>query len=187
MIEIQGETDFLTRILTKHGAPEQQRTVLSLRLAEANDETVGRAVRRMVWLVGAVLLVYWAGSAVAFSIPSVVLSLTEKILSVVFIAAATSLLAFSMYRFRIRQHLRREIEKCREMIETALDLGVDFNAALLIQQQEAPLLYCSHCRRDLLGTARKAIDDRLPPLQLEDLVRKMRDSVHLTAASKSGM
>lgn len=187
MIENQGETDFLTRILTRHGAPEQQKSVLALRLAEANDETVGRAVRRMVWLMGAVLLVYWAGDKVAFSVPVVILTLTEKILSVLFIGAATSLLAFSMYRFRIRQHLRREIEKCREMIESALDLRVEFNAALLIQQQEVPVLHCSHCRRDLLGPPRKTIDDRLAPLQLENLVRKMRDSVHLTAASKSGV
>src|SRR5690349_1936306 len=86
MIDIPGETDFLTRILTRHGAPEQQRTVLSLRLAEANDETVGRAVRRMVWLIGAVLLVYWAGNVVAFSVPAIILAFSSKILAVVFIA-----------------------------------------------------------------------------------------------------
>ena len=44
MIDCDGETEFLTRVLTKFGAPEQQKQVLALRMAEANNEVLSRAV-----------------------------------------------------------------------------------------------------------------------------------------------
>ena len=172
MIEVQGETEFLTRILTKHGAPEQQKYILALRSAETDDEILGRAVWRMVWIMLGVSLVYWAGSVVAFSLPAVILTLSGKILAVLFIASAASFLVFSLYRVRVRKHLHREIQKCRQMLESALALTLNFNSALLLMQQETDALHCSRCQRDLLGEGIPGFQDRLLPIQTEQSIKK---------------
>ena len=56
MIEIQGETEFLTRVITRHGNPEHQKTILELRTTEANDAVVGRAIKRVSWILGVSVL-----------------------------------------------------------------------------------------------------------------------------------
>ena len=184
MIELLGETEFLTRVLAKHGTPHQQKNILALQIAEANDETLHRAVTRMVWLMGGVLLVYWAGSAVAFSLPGVVLTLSGKILSVLFLASAASFLAFSAYRVRIRQQLRREIEKCRDMLESALDLTANFNAALLLQQHETHALYCPRCQCELLSSPDLATGNRLLAVPSDNPLPRQTQTTALSQTSR---
>ena len=148
MIDCDGETEFLTRVLTKFGAPEQQKQVLALRNAEANNDVLNRAVHRMLRLMAGMLLIYWAGSLVAESLPPVVSQLSSKVVGAVFFGAALSFLAFSIYRFRLQRMLRREIQKCRDLLEATLDWRGNLQTALIFEQYGS-IGYCTRCRMEI--------------------------------------
>ncbi len=148
MIEHDGETDFLTRVLTKYASPEQQKHVLALRMAEANNEVLTRAVYRMLRLMGGMLLIYWCGSLVATHLPPIVSALSSKLIGAIFIGAGISCVAFSLYRVRLQRMLRREIQHCREILEGTLDWRGNLQTSL-IYEQYGLIGQCSRCRLEL--------------------------------------
>ncbi len=148
MIDCDGETEFLTRVLTKFGAPEQQKQVLALRIAEANNEVLNRAVHRMLRLMAGMLLIYWAGNLMAESLPPVVSQLSSRVVGAVFFGAAISFVAFSIYRVRLQRMLRREIQKCRELLVAALDWRGNMQTALIFEQYGS-IGYCTRCRMEI--------------------------------------
>ena len=148
MIDCDGETEFLTRVLTKFGAPEQQKQVLALRIAEANNEVLNRAVHRMLRLMVGMLLIYWAGSLVAESLPPVISQLSSRVVGAIFVGAAISFVAFTLYRVRLQRMLRREIQKCRELLEATLDWRGNLQTALIFEQY-GTLGYCTRCRMEI--------------------------------------
>ena len=127
MIDCDGETEFLTRVLTKFGAPEQQKQVLALRMAEANNEVL---------------------SLMAESLPPVVSQLSSRVVGAVFFGAAISFVAFSIYRVRLQRMLRREIQKCRELLVATLDWRGNMQTALIFEQY-GTAGYCTRCRLEL--------------------------------------
>ena len=148
MIDCDGETEFLTRVLTKFGAPEQQKHVRALRIAEANNDVVNRAVQRMVRLMLGMLLIYWCGSLVAESLPPVISQLSSRVMGAVFLAAGISFVAFSIYRVRLQRMLRKEIQKCRELLVASLDWRENLQTALIFEQYGS-IGYCTRCRMEL--------------------------------------
>jgi len=148
MTEHDGETEFLTRVLTKYASPEQQKHVLSLRLVEANNEVLNRAVYRMVRLMGGMLLIYWGGSLVATHLPPIISQLSSKLIGAIFLGAAISCGAFSLYRVKLRRMLRREIQQCREILEGTLDWRGHLQTSL-IYEQYGLIGHCSRCRMEM--------------------------------------
>ena len=148
MINSDGETEFLTRILTKYGAPEQQKHVLALRIAEANNEVLNRAVYRMLRLMAGMLLIYWSGSLIATWLPPVISHLSSRVVGAVFLGATISFLAFSLYRVRLRRMLRREVQQCRELLEATLDWRGNMQTALIFEQY-GMIGHCTRCRMEL--------------------------------------
>jgi hypothetical protein len=148
MIDCDGETEFLTRVLTKFGAPEQQKQVLALRIAEANNQVLNRAVHRMLRLMAGMLLIYWAGSLVVESLPPVISQLSSRVIGAVFVGAALSFVAFSIYRVRLQRMLRREVQKCRELLVATLDWRGNLQTALIFEQYGS-IGYCTRCRMEI--------------------------------------
>jgi hypothetical protein len=148
MIDCDGETEFLTRVLTRFGAPEQQKQVLALRIAEANNEVLNRAVHRMLRLMVGMLLIYWTGSLVAESLPPVISQLSSRVVGAIFVGAAISFVAFTLYRVRLQRMLRREIQKCRDLLEATLDWRGNLQTALIFEQY-GTLGYCTRCRMEI--------------------------------------
>lgn len=97
-MEVEGETEFLNKLLGSFASADQQKHGEALRSVETNHMILCRAIRRVTWVCGAALLLLWGNSFLAGLVPPQIYLFGERIAGVLLIGAGISYVVFTLYR-----------------------------------------------------------------------------------------
>ena len=147
-MEVEGETEFLNKLLGNFADADQQKHGEVLRSVESNHFILCRAIKRVTWVCAAALLLLWGNSFLAGLVPPQIFLFGERIAAVLLIGAGISYVVFALYRAWIRRQLAYYRQYCRSVVEAALEWRAD--AAARWQQIANGEVHCAHCQRALL-------------------------------------
>lgn len=162
-MEIEGETEFLNKLLGSLASADQQRHGEALRDVETNHMILCRAIRRMSWVCAAGLLLLWGNSFLAGLVPPQIYLFGERIAGVLLIGAGISYAVFALYRLWLRRKRAYYRQYCRSVIEAALEWRDD--TALRFQRFAQAEMHCTRCKGELL-----AVSPRDPEMSVKSLV-----------------
>jgi hypothetical protein len=156
VMEVQGETEFLNKLLSSFADADQQKHGERLKTVETNHDIVSRAIHRMAWLCAAALVLLWGNSFLAGLVPPQLYLFGERVAMILLLGAAISYFSFVLYRFRIRRQLAYYRRYCRSVVAAALEWRSE--AAVRLQRFAHEELYCAKCKTALIavGSAERA-------------------------------
>lgn len=147
-MEVEGETEFLNKLLGSFASADQQKHGEALRKVETNHSILCRAIRRMSWVCAAALLLLWGNSFLAGLVPPQLYLFGERIAAVLLIGAGISYVVFALYRAWVRRRLAYYRQYCRSLVEGALEWRNE--TAMRLQRFTNGELHCAECKRALL-------------------------------------
>ena len=149
VMEVQGETEFLNKLLCSFASADQQKHAEKLKTVESNHDIVSRAINRMAWLCAGALVLLWGNSFLAGLVPPQLYLFGERLAMTLLLGAAISYFSFVLYRLRIRRQLAYYRRYCRSLVATALEWRSE--AAVRLQRFAHEELYCARCKTALIG------------------------------------
>lgn len=149
IMEVEGETEFLNKLLDNFADADQQKHGEVLRNVEWNHMILCRAIRRMTWVCAGAMLLLWGNSFLAGLVPPQLYLFGERIAGVLLIGAGISYVVFSLYRAWLRRRLAYYRQYCRSVVEAALEWRDD--TTLRLQRFANGEMRCAHCKGELLA------------------------------------
>jgi hypothetical protein len=148
-MEVQGETEFLNKLLSSFADADQQKHGEKLKTVETNHDIVSRAIHRMAWLCATALVLLWGNSFLAGLVPPQLYLFGERVAMILLLGAAISYFSFVLYRLRIRRQLAHYRGYCRSVVAAALEWRSE--AAVRLQRFAREELYCAKCKTTLIA------------------------------------
>jgi hypothetical protein len=161
-MEVEGETEFLNKLLGSFASADQQKHGEVLRSVETSHSILCRAIRRMSWVCAGALLLLWGNSFLAGLVPPQLYLFGERIAGVLLIGAGISYVVFALYRAWVRRQLAYYRQYCRSLVEGALEWRND--TAMRLQRFANEELHCAECKRVLLQVSAGESEQRVQSL-----------------------
>lgn len=161
-MEVEGETEFLNKLLGNFADADQQKHGEVLRSVESNHFILCRAIKRVTWVCAAALLLLWGNSFLAGLVPPQLYLFGERIAGVLLIGAGISYVVFALYRAWLRRRLAHYRQFCRSLIEAALEWRDD--TSFRLQRFANDQTQCARCKGELLAVGSGGTQKRVQSL-----------------------